>query len=162
MSGSYDPALRSVLVPLGDDLRGLLGDDLVGLYLYGSVVVGGYDPGVSDLDLVAVTRRGVEQLDLAALDRVHHKVVARDPCWLDRLDIVYVAQSTVAGSIGQDSVAVISPGESFHVTGPASDWLQNWSERWRPGAVATGRPSPVSWSGMSGRSLLLNTATCAA
>jgi len=118
--------LRPVLEPLTRDLRAVLGEDLVGLYLYGSAVSGGFEPGVSDLDLVAVTRQRVDALDLAGLDRVHRAVVERDPTWADRLEIVYVAQGTLAGPIGDDPVAVISPGEPFHLSGPASDWLQNW------------------------------------
>jgi hypothetical protein len=116
-----------VLSPLATDLRVVLGDDLVGLYLYGSAVAGGFDPGVSDLDLVAITRRPVADLDLPGLDGVHRKVVDRDRGWSDRLEIVYVSLDALAGGAGsRDPLAVISPGEPFHVTGPASDWLQNW------------------------------------
>ena len=32
------------------DIRGVIGDDLLGLYLYGSAVTGGFDPGASDID----------------------------------------------------------------------------------------------------------------
>ena len=127
MPREYDPALDQVLSPLVTALRDVLGDDLIGLYLYGSAVSGGFDPGVSDLDLVAITRRPVGDLDLSGLDRVHRKVVDRDLGWSDRLEIVYVARGTLAGGAGsRDPLAVISPGEPFHVTGPASDWLQNW------------------------------------
>jgi hypothetical protein len=37
-------------------LRSALGDDLVGVYFVGSVVLGGYVPGESDIDVVGVTR----------------------------------------------------------------------------------------------------------
>lgn len=141
MSRSYDPALQGVLTPLVDDLRRALPDDLVGVYLYGSAVSGGFDPGVSDLDLVAVTRRNVEELDLAALENVHHRVVERDATWSNRLEIVYVAERSISGRIGGDSVAVISPGEPFHVTRPASDWLQNWYLVRETGITLLGRPA---------------------
>jgi len=57
-------------------IRGVLGDDLVGLYLYGSAVSGGFDAGVSDLDLAAVTGPEVEALDLAGLERLHRPRLA--------------------------------------------------------------------------------------
>ena len=141
MSGSYDPALRPVLAPLTNDLREVLGDELVGLYLYGSAVSGGFDTDVSDLDLLAVTEPAVEDLDLARLNAVHRRVVERDPGWQDRLEVVYVARSTLADLVGQDPVAVISPGEPFHVTGPASDWLQNWYLVRETGVALTGPPA---------------------
>jgi predicted nucleotidyltransferase len=123
----YDPALDEVLDPLVADLHEVFGADLIGLYLYGSAVSGGFDPGVSDLDLIAITRREMADLDLSALNRVHGRVTDRDPSWTDRLEVVYVARGTLAsGSSSRDPLAVISPGEPFHVTGPASDWIQNW------------------------------------
>jgi hypothetical protein len=141
MAHAYDRALDAVLAPLVDDLREALGEELVGLYLYGSAVSGGFDEGVSDLDLVAVTGAAVAELDLGRLGRVHKRFVERDPSWHDRLEIVYVARNTVAGSIGQQSVAVISPGEPFHVTGPASDWLQNWYLVRETGVTLVGSPA---------------------
>lgn len=124
---SYDPQLGDVLEPLTAGLRLVLNDDLVGLYLYGSAVSGGYDAGVSDLDLIAVIHSRVVDLDLLALDRVHRAVVARDHAWDDRLEIVYVSETTLAGAPSStDQLAAISPGEPFHLTGPAADWLQNW------------------------------------
>lgn len=147
----YDPGLRPILEPLAHDLRAVLGDGLVGLYLYGSAVSGGFDPGVSDVDLVAVTERMVEDLDLTELESVHRRVVERDPSWLDRLEIVYVARNTLAGPIGQDPVAVISPGEPLHITGPASDWLQNWYLVRETGVTLEGPPPkdlivPLAWT----------------
>ena len=38
-------------------LRGVLGDDLLGAYLIGSLALGGYEPGRSDVDLAAVAAR---------------------------------------------------------------------------------------------------------
>lgn len=140
---SYDPALKPVLKALAADLYQALGPDLVGLYLYGSAVSGGFDPGVSDLDLLAITRRSVETLDLPILDGVHNRVIERDASWRDRLEVAYVAEATVAGTTGRDPVAVISPGEPFHITRPASDWLQNWYLVRETGIALIGPPAKV-------------------
>jgi Domain of unknown function (DUF4111) len=115
------------LPPLADDLTAALGTDLVALYLYGSAVSGGFDEDVSDVDLVAVTAIEAEGLDLAMLDRIHEAFVARDPEWTDRLEIVYLSQMALtAFGTEPGRLAVISPGETLHVTGPVRDWLQNW------------------------------------
>jgi predicted nucleotidyltransferase len=113
---------------LVSEMRGVLGDDLVGLYLYGSSVSGGFDPGVSDIDLVAVTSPEVEALDLAGLERMQNALVSRHPDWHDRLEIVYVGRATLESfRTGAGSLAVISPGEPFHVRDErAAEWLQNW------------------------------------
>lgn len=53
-------APREVLEQLGKlslDLRAVLADELVGLYVHGSLVLGCFSPERSDIDLIAVTRR---------------------------------------------------------------------------------------------------------
>jgi len=113
---------------LASEIQGVLGDDLVGLYLYGSSVTGGFDPGVSDIDLVAVTSPEVGALDLASLERMQHAFVSRYPEWSDRLEIVYVGRATLQSfRTSPGSLAVISPGEPFHVRDErVAEWLQNW------------------------------------
>jgi aminoglycoside adenylyltransferase-like protein/nucleotidyltransferase-like protein len=121
------PTPESVLETLVSGTRAVLGGDLVGIYLYGSAVSGGFDPGVSDLDLVAVTSAEVEEVDLAGLEQMQLDIVGRNPEWSDRLEIVYIGWTTLQSfrtSVG--SLAVISPGEPFHVAGDVAEWLMNW------------------------------------
>lgn len=109
-------------------IRDVLGDDLVGLYLYGSAVTGGFDPAVSDLDLAAITAREVEDIDLAGIELMHARFADQRPEWRDRIEVVYIGRATLwtfRTSVG--SLAVISPGEPLHVRDDrVADWLQNW------------------------------------
>ena len=110
-----------------DELRRGLGTDLVALYAYGSAISGGFDANVSDVDMVAVTRVDAGDLDLAAVSRGHDAVLAAFPSWVDRLEVVYVGQRALRRFREEPGVlAVISPGEPLHLSGPVRDWLQNW------------------------------------
>jgi hypothetical protein len=126
--------------PLAEALEAALGTGLVGLYAYGSAVSGGFDPGVSDLDTVAVTERDAVDLDLRALDRAHRAVIARRPDWRDRLEVVYIGANTLRAfrTSGAD-LAVVSPGEPLHLSGPVRDWLQNWYLVRETGITLSGR-----------------------
>jgi hypothetical protein len=131
--------LLGSLVP---DLAGALGDDAIGIYLTGSAASAGYEPGTSDVDLVVVAARPAAELDLDALNRVHWATVERDSGWDDRLEIVYIGRTTLAAfRATTDELAVISPGEPFHLTGPVSDWLQNWYLVATAGRVLLGPPA---------------------
>ena len=137
------PIARSVpITSLTDALIAALADDFVGLYAYGSAVAGGFDPGVSDLDLVAVTARDAVDLDVGVLDRVHRLFVANHPDWSDRLEVVYIGDRTLRDfrTSGAD-LAVISPGEPFHLSGPVRDWLQNWYLVRETSITLAGRPA---------------------
>src|SRR5450759_4603549 len=117
-----------VVAALASEIQGVLDDDLVGLYLYSSSVTGGFAPGVSDIDLVAVTATEVGALDLAGFEQMQHAFVSRYPEWHDRLEIVDVGRATLGSfRTSPGSLAVISPGEPFHVRHErAAEWLQNW------------------------------------
>jgi predicted nucleotidyltransferase len=120
--------LEIPLESLLSEIHLVLGRDLVGAYLYGSYVSGGFDPGVSDLDLVVVTAPRVETIDLAALERVHADFASHHPEWDDRIEVAYLGRKALASfRTSQGPVAVISPGEPFHLRSePPSAWLQNW------------------------------------
>jgi hypothetical protein len=47
--------------------------------------LGGFDPGVSDIDLVAVIAPEVEAPDVAGRERMQHQFISRHPaCWCRR------------------------------------------------------------------------------
>jgi hypothetical protein len=142
-----------LLSALTSAIRRVLGDDLVGLYLYGSAVTGGFDAGVSDLDLAAVTTSEVEALDLAGLERMHRLFEEQNPEWRGRIEVVYIGRATLASfRTSTGSVAVISPGEPFHVRDDrVIEWLQNWYLIRETGRPLWGPPAKyvvptVAWS----------------
>lgn len=124
MTLSRPPA--ALVDALRSGIQAVLGGDLVGLYLYGSSVSGGFDPDVSDIDLIAVTSSEAAELDLAGLDRMHRDVVKQHPSWDDRLEVVYVARAALWSFRRGGPLAVISPGEPLHVRDGVELWLQNW------------------------------------
>ena len=138
---------------LGSELDAVLGADLVGLYLYGSSVAGGFEPGISDVDLVAVSASELAASVLVALERMHERVGDRFPEWRDRIEVVYVSRATLGSfRTSAGALAVISPGEPFHVRDdPASEWLQNWylvRKMGVPlrGAAARDIIAPIAWT----------------
>jgi hypothetical protein len=121
------PAPIAALLPeLIDDLRSTLGDDLVGVYLYGSAITGGFDPETSDLDLLIVTETDGATIDLAALDGVHARLSEREPDWADRLDLAYIGRATLASFRSGGVVVSISHDDPLQRYDEAQDWLQTW------------------------------------
>jgi Domain of unknown function (DUF4111)/Nucleotidyltransferase domain len=134
--------LEELLQPLRGDLQAALGDDLVATYVTGSAAAGDFDADVSDIDLVVVVAGAVSALDLPALDAAHRRFLSDNPAWKDRLDAVYVASSTLAaGGATDDQLAVTSHGSPFELTGPSSEWVQNWHQLRRSGVALVGRPA---------------------
>ena len=128
MTGPVWPdAVRSVLEEVSTRLTETLGEQLVGLYVFGSLVTGDFDPAVSDLDLLAVLDRDLTESTFGSLDGMHAAVLDRHPEWADRLEPIYFTAAALGSFRGQrHPIAAISPGEPFNIKTAEEDWNPNW------------------------------------
>jgi hypothetical protein len=121
------PHVNQLLDSLLPQLQAILGQKLVGLYLYGSVVAGDYDDDISDVDLLAAISSDLNETEFDALKQMHHDLVRRYPRWDNRIEIAYLSLhglktfKTLTSKLG-----IISPGEPFHIIDAGKDWLMNW------------------------------------
>ena len=70
----------------------LLSENLVGIYVFGSVASDSYDPGVSDVDLLVVTARQLVAADYARLRHMHAALAAGREQWKDRIEVAYLSR----------------------------------------------------------------------
>lgn len=121
------PDVDKLLYELLDQIRQILDENLVGLYLYGSLVSGDFDEGVSDFDLLAATATDIDDTEFDRLHKLHLDFVDDHPEWDNRVEVAYLS---VAGletfKTTASQIAVISPGEPFNVKQAGRDWLINW------------------------------------
>jgi streptomycin 3"-adenylyltransferase len=118
--------LDRILPAFVGDLRATLGDDFVGAYLYGSAVSGGFEAALSDLDVVVVTERPVDELDFGVFAGLIDRLAAREPDWAHRLDIVFVGRSTIADFRSGGRFLDISHELPLRHIERAEDWLETW------------------------------------
>ncbi|MCY4539712.1 MAG: DUF4111 domain-containing protein [Chloroflexi bacterium] len=116
-----------VLNSLVTGVSGVLQKDLVGIYLYGSLVTEDFDATISDLDLVVVTNRGLDGAAFSSLHELHQQVILSYPSWNDRLELAYISLDALKTFRRKQSrIAIISPGEPFHQLDAGYDWLISW------------------------------------
>ena len=136
---------------LASGLQSALGPDLVAAYLQGSAVAGGFVPGTSDIDLLVVVERDLDEVTAAALRTFHGSVVQRHAEWENRLELVYVGRGTLSDFRAGGLLGVISPGEPFHVRRGVELWIGNFYLVRETGVTVFGPPPadtipPVSWA----------------
>jgi len=106
-----DPDVGELLTRLLDGQVQVLGESLVGTYLFGSVVTDDFEPGISDVDTVAVVRSDLTAAERTALEGLHREIVEEMPRWEDRVEVVYLSAVALAGFRSEASGAArISPG----------------------------------------------------
>lgn len=68
------PKVNDLLWLLLAEMRAILGDDLIGLYLDGSLALGDFDPETSDVDFMAAITRPLSPHQFAALATLHREI----------------------------------------------------------------------------------------
>jgi hypothetical protein len=118
--------LDRILPRFVDDARSTFRSELVGVYLYGSAVMGGFDATLSDLDLVVVTERSTEDMGFDVFARLTERLQAREPEWADRLDIVFVGRRTLAKFRSGGAFLEIGHPRPLRRIPDASQYVETW------------------------------------
>lgn len=84
--------LNALLQDLTAQLPVLLGRNLVGVYLYGSVTHGAFNPKRSDVDCIVVTRRDLSDAQFRKLDAWLARA-AKSNSWTARLQMLFLVKN---------------------------------------------------------------------
>ena len=84
--------VNHVLILLRDGLGETLGDQLVGLYLTGSLTYGDFDYGSSDIDFLAVLTGPLTDRQRLQVGALHENIAQAEPRWAKRLEGSYIAK----------------------------------------------------------------------
>jgi len=84
--GPIPAQVSALLQDLTEALPTLLGENLVGIYLYGSLTQGAFNPERSDVDCIVVTQRELTDTQFSQLDAWLDRAAVEDP-WVARLQI---------------------------------------------------------------------------
>jgi predicted nucleotidyltransferase len=118
-----------------------LGENLLGLYLFGSLVLGDFDERRSDIDLLAITASTLSDDEFDSVRRLHDDFVQTHPEWDDRVEVAYMARSVLQRFRDKPGEVVrISPGEPIHRTTALAHWLTDLYAAQEQGLVLHGHP----------------------
>jgi predicted nucleotidyltransferase len=114
-----------LLDALTDDLQQILGDRLVGAYLFGSVTRDDFDRE-SDVDVVVVTTDDLTTDVLAELAAMHARIASMDSWCATQLEVSYIPRKAIRR---YDPPDVVHPrldrgtGEQLHMMSHDADWV---------------------------------------
>ncbi len=117
------PEVNLVLQQLLTNVQALLGDRFVGLYLYGSLASGDFNPQTSDIDFVVVTTAELPTETIAALEALHLRLRDGALKWAKKLEGAYLPLHTLRR---YDPNAAPCPAINegrFYLDRQGSDWV---------------------------------------
>jgi hypothetical protein len=143
------PDVNAVLHVLLSGAQTILGPHFVGMYLYGSLVGGDFDPQRSDVDFVVVTADALPDKMIAALEALHARIAASGSTaltgagskWAAKLEGAYVPQQTLRR---HNPIAPPCPHINeghFYLAPLGSDWVLQRHIIREQGVVVAG-PAP--------------------
>ncbi|OGD85295.1 hypothetical protein A3B51_02385 [Candidatus Curtissbacteria bacterium RIFCSPLOWO2_01_FULL_41_18] len=103
----------------------VLGEKLIGMYMFGALVIGDFDYEISDIDLVAATSSDLDTEELEKLKKMHEEIAAENKTWADRIEVGYISLEKLRRYNPNDRQGLISPGEPLHTRTVGKDWIIN-------------------------------------
>ena len=117
------PDVNQVLDLLLTKASAILGGQMTGMYLYGSLSSGDFNPQSSDIDFVFVTESTLPTETITALEAMHRELWASDLKWAAKLEGAYVPKSLIRRH-NPDGPAIPTINEgAFYVAQLGSDWI---------------------------------------
>lgn len=139
MLESYDD-IKQILRLLIDGLSDILADNLIGLYLTGSLTYGDFDRGSSDIDFFTVLKKKLNTDELSEIEAMHRKIGSKFPEWSKRIEGSYVPMDMLQSKIPPtETRPYVNAGKIWQF--PFGDeWLLNLFQLQESGVVLTGKP----------------------
>ncbi len=136
------PDINAVLHEVLARVQTILGLQVVGMYLHGSLASGHFDPQRSDIDFLVVTTDELSDESLAALAAMHAEIAMGASPWARRLEGSFLPRHALrrydAARARHPSVGV---GQPFRVRHHHNDWvIQRYLIREQGIALASPHP----------------------
>ncbi|MBL8100276.1 MAG: DUF4111 domain-containing protein [Anaerolineales bacterium] len=105
------------------NVKGILKDQFVGMYLYGSLSSGDFNPESSDVDFLVVTETPLNEKIISELEEMHNQTWATSIKRAGELEGAYIYKDLIRKHDSNSlKVPTINEGK-FYLDSPGSDWI---------------------------------------
>ena len=115
--------VNEVLGLLLTKVERILGNEFIGMYLYGSLSSGDFDPASSDIDFVFVTTGLLTEELVSALESMHREILASGLERAQRLEGAYVPKDLIRRHNPEGSPCPAINEGNFYIARLGSDWI---------------------------------------
>jgi predicted nucleotidyltransferase len=120
---SIFPDVNEVLNLLLSNAKEILGDQFVGMYLYGSLSSGDFNPETSDIDFLFVTTDALSEKTIAELEAMHEQTWETSLKRAGKLEGAYVPKTLVRRHDPNGTPCPTVNEGKFYVAPLGSDWI---------------------------------------
>jgi predicted nucleotidyltransferase len=117
------PDVNEILNLLRSNVEGILDNQFVGMYLYGSLSSGDFNPETSDIDFLVVTDDTLSDQKIAALESMHKRIWASGMKWASKLEGSYIPQEYIRRHDANNPPCPTVIEGKFSLDRHGSDWI---------------------------------------
>jgi len=101
----------------------ILGNQLVGMYLYGSLSSGDFNPETSDIDFLVVTTSTLSDKAIADLRSMHQRIWKSGQKWASKLEGSYIPKRDIRSHDPHSAPCPTVNEGKFYLDKRGSDWI---------------------------------------
>jgi hypothetical protein len=117
------PDVNEILKLLLASVQEILGDQFIGMYLYGSLSSGDFNPETSDVDFLVVTDDLLAEEKIAALESMHKQIWESGMKWASKLEGSYIPRKYIrCHDANNPPCPTVNEGK-FYIDRHSSDWI---------------------------------------
>jgi predicted nucleotidyltransferase len=117
------PEINKILDLLLKSAAQVLGNQLVGMYIFGSLASGDFDPETSDIDFLVVTTSTLPDKTIADLEIMHHHLWNSGLDWARKLEGSYIPKREIKRHNPRIGPCPTVNEGRFYLDTPGSDWI---------------------------------------
>ncbi len=117
------PEINKILDLLLSSATQVLGNQLVGMYLYGSLSSGDFDLETSDIDFLVVTTSALSDKTIAELESMHHRIWKSGLKWAAKLEGSYIPKRDIRRHDPHSAPCPTVNEGMFYLDKRGSDWI---------------------------------------
>lgn len=140
---THYPDVNEILALLKERVVKALESQFVGMYLYGSLASGDFDPASSDIDFLIVTAGVLDANTIDALNVMHHSIWNSGLKWAVKLEGSYLPKEHLPRFVKSGRLYPTVNEGKFYLASHGSDWIIQRHVIREHGVVIAG-PDPKS------------------
>jgi len=118
--------VNEVLKLFAKETKNIFRDNLIGIYLTGSLSYGGFNPKSSDIDLVAILKKPASRIEIKKIKDLHLRIENQNLKWTKRIECSYVPVDMLQSILPPKTPRPYYGEGTFYLEAPyGNEWLIN-------------------------------------
>ncbi len=104
--------IKNVVNDVSDKIEKMLGDNIVGIYLFGSLVLGDFNENFSDIDLMIVLKKGINKDEFERIKDLQKYISEKYSRFgTDGIEMIFVSTETIKNYLVKETfLTAVAPG----------------------------------------------------